>query len=132
MDEVPGAKVEALPASTPALLRPPLTVATGLTLGFLRWKYGFGRDGEARMHALRATLEDLRVALAGRRHLLDVFSYADVAMAVVLQMVKPVADRWITLGPAIREVWTNDELARDFSDLVEWRDGLYAAHRARS
>ena len=33
------------------------------------------------------------------------------------------------LAPAVREVWSNDELARSFADLVEWRDWLYADHR---
>lgn len=68
-------------------------------------------------------------ALAGRAYLLDAFTYADVAMAVVLQMVRPVPDRYMPLGPAVREVRTNEELARGFADLVEWRDRLYARHR---
>jgi glutathione S-transferase len=129
MDEVPGAKTEALPPEIPAALRPAFGAVTGLTLGFLRWKYGFGRDVEAGERAMRDVLEDVRAALAGRPYLLEQFSYADVAMAVVLQMIAPVADRWIALAPAIRTVWSNETLARSFADLIEWRDGLYARHR---
>jgi glutathione S-transferase len=106
-----------------------LGLAADVTFAFLRWKYGFGSNGEASQRTMRAALEDLRAALAGRTYLLDTFTYADVAMAVVLQMVRPVSDRYMPLGPAGREVWTNEELARSFADLVEWRDRLYACHR---
>jgi glutathione S-transferase len=50
-------------------------------------------------------------------------------MAVVLQMVSPVRDAFIPLGPRMREVWTNESLAADFGDLLAWRDQLYDRHR---
>lgn len=131
LEEVPGARAAALPSDLPAALRPLAESAAGLTLAYLRWKYRFGRDVAGSVRTLRDVLEDLRAALAGRSYVLDAFSYADVAMAVVLQMVEPVADRYVPLAPALRAVWTNEELARHFADLVEWRDALYARHRLR-
>lgn len=129
MAEVPGAKSEMLPPGIPAALHPVLGVAADATFAYLRWKYGFGTDVEAGTLTLRTALEDLRAALGGRDHVYAELTYADLAMAVVLQMVRPVPDRWIRLGPAAREVWTDETLATDFADLVDWRDRLYAAHR---
>ncbi len=129
MSEVPGAKDEALPAAIPAVLRPALGLAADATVAFLRWKYGVGSDVAASDRTMCTVLGELRTALAGRDHLLGGFTYADVTMAVVLQMVAPVSDAYIHLGPAARTVWTNEPLAAEFADLVAWRDRLYAAHR---
>ncbi len=129
MSEVPGAKTESLPLAAPAVLQPLVGLAAGATLAFLRWKYGVDRDVAAADRALRGGLEDLRSALAGRDYLFDRFSYADITMAVILQMVRPVSDAYIRLGPAAREVWTKAPLAEEFGDLIAWRDGLYARHR---
>ncbi len=79
---------------------------------------------------MRQQLLALREALGGRRTLASDFSYADLTMAVVLQMVSPVDERYIRIGEARRRAWTDDVLAREFADLVEWRDRLYADHRA--
>jgi glutathione S-transferase len=129
MGEVPGAKTEIVPPATPALLKPIVGVAADATFAFLRWKYGFGTNVAASDDAMRAALVQLRAALAGRDYLCSGFTYADIAMAVVLQMVRPVADAFIRLGPAVRTVWTNEPLATEFPDLVAWRDRLYAVHR---
>ena len=133
MNEVSGAMSEILPPSVPAIMRialqPMVGVAAGATSAFLRWKYDFGADVAASGRTLRATLEELRAALAGREHLFDGFTYADITMAVVLQMVCPVRGAYINLGPRVREVWTNEALTADFPDLVAWRDQLYERHR---
>ena len=129
MAQVSGAKAEALPAEIPDGLRPLLAGSTALALAFLRWKYALGTNTAASNATVRASLEELRRALGGKPYLLGALSYADITMAVVLQGVKPVADNYIPLGRATREVWSNHELARDFGDLVEWRDELYARHR---
>jgi glutathione S-transferase len=134
MTEVPGAMSEILPPSVSGVMRialqPMVGVAAGATCAFLRWKYDFGADVAASGRTLRATLEELRAALAGRDHLFDGLTYADITMAVVLQMVCPVRDAYISLGPRVREVWTNESLAADFSDLIAWRDRLYDRHRS--
>ncbi len=130
MATVPGATTEILPPGVPTILHPLFGIAAGATFAFLRWKYGFGTDVAASERTLRAALDHLRTALEGRAYLFDRFTYADITMAVVLQMVRPVADDYIHLGPAVREVWTNAPLADDFPDLLGWRDRLYANHRA--
>jgi glutathione S-transferase len=73
---------------------------------------------------------ELRTALAGRDYLCGGFTYADVAMAVVLQMVRPVADAFIPLGPAVP--LRLDERASSAAEFPIWWHGAtvcYAVHR---
>jgi glutathione S-transferase len=42
-------------------------------------------------------------------------------------VVKPHARA--TVGPRTREAWTQPELAREFADVLAWRDAVYAKHR---
>jgi glutathione S-transferase len=59
----------------------------------------------------------------------DAFSYADIAYAVALQSIRPVADRWLPLGAATRTLWTVPALAEEFADLLAWRDDVYQSWR---
>ena len=116
-----------IPARVAALLRPLMRVGT-------RWfarKYGIDRSDRARSErAVRDGLDQLRAALEQRgSYLLGKFSYADIVMATALQGIAPVADAYIRLGPATRRVWTQPELAREYADLIEWRDVLYRNRR---
>ena len=86
-------------------------------------------ERDAQVVAVRAILEELRRALGGRDTMRGEITYADVAAATLMQGIAPVDDRRIRLPPATRAVWTQDDLAREFSDLVLWRDRLYDAHR---
>jgi glutathione S-transferase len=76
---------------------------------------------------LRPALEVVRKALAGRVTLLESFSFADVAVAASLQVLVPRARA--PFGPGTRAVWENPALAREYEDLVAWRDEVYAKHR---
>jgi glutathione S-transferase len=79
--------------------------------------------------SLRRALERTRAGLqaGGGDHLLGCFSYADIAMAVVLEAVAPAAKIEPPLGPATRRCWSDDVLASEFADLLQWRDRLLAA-----
>lgn len=120
------AKREHLPPFVPRAFRPALTPVASLGVAFIRRKYDFDHVARARTH-LEATLGELRDALGGRRYILDDFSYADIAMAVVLHFIAPI-DR-MGLGPATRRCWTQPDLATEFADLIDWRDTLYTHHR---
>jgi glutathione S-transferase len=130
--ESEGAQAEALPSFVPGPVRPALSSVAKVACAYLRHKYATNAsttfDHES---SLRDGLDALRRALDGgkKTYLLNDFSYADVAMAAALQMVKPVNDNFVPIGPATREVWTHVELARQYADLLAWRDALYAKHR---
>jgi glutathione S-transferase len=122
----PSARKEAAPKA----LGPLRGVMGKVGIRYFLKKYGVTPEMEQKSEEeVRAILLRTRDALSGRRYLTGGFSYADIAMAVTLQMVKPVDERFIKIGPATRDVWTQPDLAREFSDLIEWRDRLYDEHR---
>jgi glutathione S-transferase len=85
--------------------------------------------------ALRADLLRLRTGLAqgDGGFLVDGrLTFADLAMGCALQFVEPVSERWVRLGEANRPLWRDAELADEFTDLVQWRDGLYEGWRQSS
>ncbi len=123
---------EAQIEAVPPWMRLPLVASPSARLGswFIARKYDSSfQDIDER---LRAGLQSVREALSGRAFLYgDAFSYADILAASALQGVAPVADRFLEMGPATRRLWTHPELAREFADLVAWRDALYEKHRAK-
>ena len=122
---------DSLPRWMPHVLRGVSTPIAANANRFLLRKYdaeGIGSD--AARETMRQQLLALRAALGDRATLASDFSYADLTMSVVLQMVVPVDERFIRLGDARRRAWTDETLAAEFPDLVAWRDRLYAEHRA--
>lgn len=130
----PEAKREALRGIVPDPLRGVLLPVATFGAEFLAYKY-YGRalatESQLRDQA-RAALVELAAALEGRQLILDDLSYADIVMAVSLQFVEPVSDRYIRLGSATRRCWTDVVLAKEFPHLLDWRDQLYAEHRQSS
>lgn len=130
----PKALDEALPPAFPSWLRPLLRPIGRMAMGRFRRKYAVANEDEAsRLSRMRAGLDALRAGLPSKAdapYLLGAFSYADIAMATMIQGVLPVDDRYIPLGPGTRAAWTREDLARDYPDLIQWRDGIYARHRA--
>jgi glutathione S-transferase len=127
----PAALDEAQPPAVPRWLRAALRPGARALTGMFARKYDLRFEAlEAEERKVGAALARLRSALAeSSPYLLGTFSYADVAMATLLQGVVPVDDRFIRLGPGTREAWTNRRLAADYADLVSWRDRLYAERR---
>lgn len=127
----PAAIDEGLPPQVPGWLRPLLRPIGTYGVKWFSRKYALHRmDAAAQRAKLRSTLEVLRAEMTPERpYLLGSFSYADIVMATCLQGVLPVADRYIELGPATRQVWTITELAAAFPEVLAWRDRLYAQHR---
>jgi len=126
----PGAQAEAIPPVFPRALHGVLRPLARQGSEFLARKHGVRRSARARAESTqREALVRIREQLGGRRTVFDDFSYADIAYAVALQSIRPVADLWLPLGPATRALWTVPELADEFTDLLAWRDELYLAWR---
>jgi len=125
---------ESLRENTPTWLRWPGalgTLAAKIATHFLARKYRTTLFDAAGIDAImREILTQLRDALADQRAYVFLhFSYADVAMATALQVISPHAGGWMPLGPASRTCWVHPELSNEFSDLLAWRDNIYANHR---
>lgn len=125
---------EALDATWPAWL-PRAVASAGRPLARFgtRWfarKYALDFGAlEADRQALRAQLDEIRRRLSGREFLFDGFSYADILVATCLQGIEPVSERHWRIEPTLRPVWTRPDLAREYRDLLDWRDGIYERHR---
>lgn len=123
---------EGLPFSLPFWLHATMRPVTRFGLRWFARKYelspGAAADYEDKM---RPALDRLRDAIERSRYLVGEFSYADIAMATLLQGISPVGSGYIRLGPASRRAWTRPNLEREYADLVRWRDNLYLERRGR-
>lgn len=125
----PGAAEEALPKFVPSGARPAMAKVAELGIAYVGWKYGASANEGGALSTIEATLVALREALGGRPYLLEKFGYADVAMAAVMQFLRPVEHASVRIGRATREAMTNADLAAKYADLLDWRDAIYANHR---
>jgi glutathione S-transferase len=127
----PEARREALPAAIPRALRGALSPAAGMAVRFVQRKYDVPDDDAGARDELRVVFGELRRALADGRRTIGggALGYADIAMAAALQFVRPVQTGVAEMGPATRRAWTDLELAGEYTDLLEWRDQLYASDR---
>lgn len=131
LEQHPAAVVESMPRLIPSLLHKPMRpMFQQVGLWFFRSKYQISADQSQHQQAMIEGLERFQQHMADHREtVLDQFSFADIAMACVLQMIQPVADAFLSIGPATRKAWTDPSLAAHFSDLITWRDALYRAYR---
>jgi len=125
------AKFEQLPFDVPAPLQPlfmPL-IENRLKAFGNRYKFSFNHP-----QRYRADLDDVleglsRVLNDKGNYVLGEFTFADIAMAQVLQFVSPVSNRYIAVPEGLKACMQDPELAEKYSDLIAWRDNLYQKHR---
>ncbi|MGE0786977.1 MAG: glutathione S-transferase N-terminal domain-containing protein [Sandaracinaceae bacterium] len=113
----------------PRLARPLVRFGVRRTLE----KYRVGEHTPAEHERrLRDALTEIRGALHGRSQgtLLEGFSFADIAVAQALQFVEPANLGAFRMRETGRRGYRNAAIAEEFSDLIAWRDALYADHRA--
>ena len=122
------AQKEALPPFVPAFAKPVLAPMSRRVALFLAKKHLSPTDIEARVEdTVRPLLLRVRTQKGDKPYLLETFTFADVVICATLAAVRPRASA--RLGPATRRVWSHEALERDFGDLLEWRDAVYAEHR---
>jgi len=115
---------EALPGFIPLSMRKPLRFLARDAAKRLDRKYAHLLEEGSMRKALVATREGLKKS--GNDYLRGEFCYADITMAVVLEVIAPVATTEPPLGPETERCWTDTELADEFMDLIQWRDRLAA------
>lgn len=129
------AQVEALPPQIPKALRSKAAPLAARGARMFITKYGEGDHLQ-----MEQLLSEAQKALNGGNgtYLLgDRFSYADITVANALAFVSPYEGkgtshplpRRFKKGPATKRVWTDAELAEKYSNIVTWRDELFASHR---
>jgi glutathione S-transferase len=124
---------ESLPFPVPSWLHAAMRPVTRFGLRWFARKYELApAAAEEVENRIRPALERLRGAVSASPYLVGGrFTYADIAMASLLQGISPVGSGYIRLGPATRRAWTRPQLEGDFPELVRWRDNLYLEHRGR-
>jgi glutathione S-transferase len=123
-------QLESLPPFIPRALKSAMRPVAAFGIRYVAKKYASSEPDEKHEATLVSTLDALRAVLRDRKTIFSSgFTYADIAMAMVLQAVRPVADEYLRLGPATRELWTHAVLAAKYPDLLQWRDELYAKTR---
>ncbi|UJR82312.1 glutathione S-transferase family protein [Sandaracinus amylolyticus] len=131
MQRSPRALEESMPSWIPGMLRRASLPAADATLKYLVRKHGVrAEEAEQDRGTIRWTLRKLRDALERGEHVIGEPSFADVAMASALQIVRP-SEHLVPLGEATRAAWTDETLAREHEDLLAWRDRIVARHKPR-
>jgi glutathione S-transferase len=124
------AQAEALPPFLPESVRNVLAPSAALGTSYIAKKYGVPSDAKAEVErTMRPALQELRDAIQRGTYLAPSgkFSFADIALAATVHVLRPHANA--KMGPATRDVWTNEALAEEFADLIAWRDTMYEKHR---
>jgi glutathione S-transferase len=118
----PRAQEEALDGVVPRPLQPAFRWLSRSVMRSLLAKYGaLSRSG-----AIRELLQAAQAELKHQRYLLGSFSYADIAVASLLQLQDGIASS----QPATRAAWTS-EIEHEFPGLVAWRARLLAETNPR-
>lgn len=118
----PSALDELMPSFIPRSMHKSMRWLVRDTLRRIERKYAHLVTEGALAKALAAMR--LQLATHGGPFLLGEFSYADIAMAVVLEGVEPRAGASTSRSARGRPIWP--ELAAAHRDLLDWRDGLIA------
>ena len=123
--------LKSLPPFFPEAIKPLMLPVAKSGLFYLKKKYGFSKENIQRYEQIiEGNLKKLQNALAeDPQYLLGSFTYADICMAVTLQVIKPIQNSHVMLDSATEQCWTNEALAEKFSDLITWRDSIYHRYR---
>ncbi|MDB4987606.1 MAG: hypothetical protein JWN04_2784, partial [Myxococcaceae bacterium] len=121
----PEAQREQVPSFVPAFMRGALRFVARDAIRRVERKYA----PLVTAGALVAALERTRARLAATQSdsLLGSFSYADIAMACVLDVVSPLSINHPPRGPRTTAAWTAPLLVERYPDLLAWRARLLAA-----
>jgi glutathione S-transferase len=117
----------ALKESLPGLLQriPGSALLGKLGVQYMLRTYPVESDLSAANNRMREILLEIRKKLEEGDFLIGEPSYADMAIAAMLQMVDPVGSHFIPLKPSAETHWRVESLAEEFRDLCVWRDRVF-------
>ena len=111
-------------ASLPPFLRwvPGGRAVARLGVRYMLNTYPVETDAAALIEATESKLAALDELLAGKTYFFERPSFADLAVAVSLQMINPVPAGIVPLDETLHRAWRVESLANQFAALCEWRD----------
>lgn len=120
---------EAQLESLPPLLRSLPFAAMSAKLGttFVASKYN-ARIGSVD-DRIRKGLQAVRDAIGKKDYVLEAFSFGDIVGTSIVQAIAPGDDKYVRIPPGTRRLWNHAKLQKEFADLIEWRNRVYAKHR---
>jgi glutathione S-transferase len=120
---------EAVQESAPPFLRAIGMAGPAVWMGsrFIVSKYD-ARDG-AIDERIRKGLLAVRNAVGKKEYVYDSFSFADIIGASIVQTVQVLDEKFLELPPGTKRLWHHEELAKEFADMIAWRDRIYEKHR---
>jgi len=96
-----------------------------LGIQYMLRTYPVACDLEGANQRMREILLQVRTQLESGDHLIGKPSYADMAVASMLQMVDPVGSEFIPLEASAQPHWREESLSEEFRDLTAWRDRIF-------
>lgn len=119
-----------VPPAVPRPLLPALMPLVRISTAYIGRKYRLQeRDPDEALETIRRHLAQLEKDLRGRSTLLPGFTFADIAVAVAVGVLRPVDHPALPMGPAMRAAFGLSDLAEEFGGLLAWRDRIYAERR---
>lgn len=117
----------------PALrrVRPVAKVLGRVGQTFFIRKYRLDTPGMGDLSVLREGFDRLRDALGDGQYLLGEFSYADIVMALTVTSIEPPPTSVLPVGDVARKHLGDAQLAREYPELVKWRDQMLARHHPK-
>ncbi|MEO8876736.1 MAG: glutathione S-transferase [Polyangiaceae bacterium] len=115
--------------SAPGFLRAIGMAGPAVWIGsrFIVSKYN-ANDGSVE-ERIRKALTAVRTAVGKKDYVLNAFTFADIVAASLVQSIAPFDQKFLAIPPATRKLWHHDGFAKEFADVIAWRDRLYEKHR---
>lgn len=119
-----------VPPAVPRPLRSALVPLVRISTVYIGRKYRVREhDPSEARETIRRHLAQIQKDLHGRSTLLPTFTFADIAVAVAVGVLRPVDHPALPGGRAMRAAFGLPDLVEEFEELVVWRDRIYAERR---
>jgi glutathione S-transferase len=131
MAENPEAQRSGLPDFIPGALRGPLSFMTRVGMNYIAREFNSrSKQFDEHIQRMRDFALEVRKSIKGN-YLAGQFSYLDISVASTLNIIQPAGQKFLQVSESMRSLWTQDEMVKEFGDLLDWRDRIYSLHRKR-